>query len=229
MRRVMLLVFGFGAGGMVLLCLISSINAKEPIPLQKVFLSYNNFYPHTVMGTNLLALELQEYDGPFWEDGSNEEVFDIAALVVENQGGLMVAGGAVIVEMDAQRLVFEFSFLPPGGKALVLEKDRKRCPYETPIACYGWAREEYPENPGLVRVETVGLTGLYITNYTGCTVPGVEIHYKNYDNEKAMYIGGITYLVSEKDLMPREIRRVEPPNFASRESRVVCVWQAMDR
>ena len=226
MRRVMLLVFGLGAGGMMLLLLMGSVRDRESVSIQ---FYHSTFYPHSVMGTNLLATELRSYNGPFWEDGSNEEVFDVAALVVENQGGLMVAGGAVIVEMREQRLVFEFSFLPPSGKILVLEKDRKCYLQETPISCYGWTREEYPENPGLVSVEAVGLSGLRISNYTGCTLPGVEIHYKNFDYENAMYMGGITYLVSAQDLMPREVRRVEPTNFASRGSRVVCVWQEMDR
>ena len=229
MRRFMLLILGFGAGGMMLLALVWVIqfqgNGKETIG----FLKYDTFYPRSVMGTDLLAVEVIRYDGPFWEDGSNEEASGITALVVENQGGLLVSSGAVIVEMGKDRMVFELSFLPPGGKVLVLEKDRKLYSYQSPISCYGWTREEYPENPGLVSVESVGLNGLTLTNYTGCTVPGIEIRYKNYDPETGMYLGGITYCLEENDLLPREVRTVNPDYFTARKSRVVRILQEMDR
>jgi hypothetical protein len=180
------------------------------------------------MGTCLLAVETIRYDGPYWEDGSNEQVSDVAALVVENQGGLLIFGGAVIVETGNERMVFEFSFLPPEEKVLVLEKDRKPFSYQTPIACYGWIREEYPENPGLVSVEPMGLGGLRLINHTAATVPAIEVQYKNYDPEKGMFLGGISYCVTEEDLMPKECRLLSPANFSARESRIVRILQEMD-
>ena len=229
MRRAMLLFFGFGAGGIVLLLLIVVVQGQENGDAIKAFLQYDTFYPRSVMGTDLLAVQALEYNGPFWEDGSNEEVSGVAALLVENQGGLMVSSGAVIVEMEKEWLVFEISFLPPGGKVLVLEKDRKNYTSVSAITCYGWTREEYPENPGLVSVETMGLSGLLLTNHTGCTVPSIQVHYKNYDPEKGMFLGGISYCVTEEDLMPREVRLLNPTYFAARESRIVSVYQEMDR
>ena len=153
----------------------------------------------------------------------------MAALVVENQGGLLVSSGAVILELEKEWLVFEISFLPPGGKVLVLEKDRKRYCYGSNVTCYGWTREEYPEDAGLVSVESMGLNGLLLTNNTGCIVPGVQIHYKNYNAETGMFLGGISYCVTEEDLMPKEIRLLNPIQFAARESRIVSIYQEMDR
>lgn len=228
MRRVMLLIFGLGAGGMVLLSLVGVIRAQGSGTEQKVFAQYDTFYPRSVMGTDLLAVEAMGYDGPFWEDGSNQEVSGVAALIVENQGGLLVSSGAVIVEIGKDRLVFELSFLPPGAKVLVLEKDRKPYSYQSPITCYGWTREEYPENPGLVSVESVGLNGLTMTNHTACTVSGIEVQYKNYDPEKGIYLGGISYCITEQDLMPRETRMLNPAYFTARGSRVVRILQEMD-
>lgn len=228
MRRVMLLVFGIGTGGMMLLLLIGAVYVQRSGIEQKHLVQVDVFYPRSVMGTCLLAVETIRYDGPFWEDGSNQEVSGVAALVVENQGGLMVSGGAVIVETGKERMVFEISFLPPGGKVLVLEKDRKPFTYQTPITCYGWTKEEYPENPGLVCAESLGLNGMTLTNHTGCTVPTIEVQYKNYDPETGMYMGGISYYVVEKDLMPRESRLINPINFDARESRIVRILQEMD-
>lgn len=229
MRRAMLLIFGFGAGGILLLGWISIIQAQGSEKNTAQLLSYDRFYPRSVMGTDLLAVSAMRYDGPYWEDGTNEVVSGVAALVVENQGGLLVSSGAVIVEMDKQWLVFEISFLPPGGKVLVLEKERKSYPRESAVACYGWTREEYPENPGLISVESMGLNGVAFTNHTGSTVPSVQVYYKNYDPETGMFLGGITYCLVEEDLMPREVRLRNPASFSARGSRVVQVLQDMDR
>lgn len=229
MRRGMLVVIGFGVGMAMLLCLVVSVQAQLNGTEPKVYAPADTFYPRSVMGTDLLAVRTVKYSGPFWEDGTNEEVFDIAALVIENQGGLLVVGGAVILEIGRERMIFEFSFLPPGSTVLVLEKDRKLYTRQAPVSCYGWTREEYPENPGLVSVESMGLTGWMITNHTGVTVPSVEVHYKNYDPETGMFLGGISYQVIETDLMPREVRLLAPTGFAARESRIVQILQEMDR
>lgn len=227
MRRAMLLVMGLG--GMVLMSLILIVQVQSSGVRPKAYVPHDTFYPRTVMGTELLAVEATAYSGPFWEDGSDEYVTNVAALVVENRGGLLVTGGAVIVELESDWLVFEISFLPPGGKVLVLEKDRKNYCATSAVTCYGWTKEEYPENMGLISVETMGLTGLILSNHTGCTVPSLQVHYKNYDPERGIFLGGISYCITEEDLMPREVRALEPDNFAARESRIVSVLQEMDR
>lgn len=229
MRRGILVIIGLGIGAMLLFCLVVSVRAQLLGEVPKAYAPRDTFYPRSVMGTDLLAVRTVEYSGPFWEDGSNEEVLKVAALIVENQGELMVSSGAVIVEFGKDRMVFELSFLPPGGKVLVLEKERKYYSNESPVSCYGWTKKEYPENPGLISVESTGLNGMTITNHTGCTVPSIEVHYKNFDLESGMYMGGITYCIIEEDLMPREVRALSPDNFAARESRIVQVLQEMDR
>jgi len=229
MRRGILVIIGLGVGAMLLFCLVVSVRAQLLGEVPKAYAPRDTFYPRSVMGTDLLAVRTVEYSGPFWEDGSNEEVLKVAALIVENQGELMVSSGAVIVEFGKDRMVFELSFLPPGGKVLVLEKERKYYSNEGPVSCYGWTKKEYPENPGLISVESTGLNGMTITNHTGCTVPSIEVHYKNFNPESGMYMGGITYCIIEEDLMPREVRALSPDNFAARESRIVQVLQEMDR
>lgn len=229
MRRAFLLVFGLGAGGMMVFLLLGAVNTQRNGTQRNFLMQVDAFYPRSVMGTCLLAAETVRYDGPYWEDGSNEQVSGVAALVVENQGGLLVSGGAVIVEIGNERMVFEISFLPPGEKVLVLEKDRKPFSYQTPITCYGWTREEYPENPGLVSVESVGLGGLSLINHTGSAIPAIEVRYKNYDPEKGMFLGGISYCVIERELMPKESRLLNPVNFSTRGSRIVQIIQEMDR
>ena len=168
MRRALLLIFGFGMGGMALLTLIWWVNFPDQgIETIGIF-HQDGFYPHSVMGTDLLAVNTVRYDGPFGMDGSNEVVYGVAGLIVENQSGLPVSGGAVILETKEERLIFEISLLPPGESVLVLEKNRRPYCQETPIACYGWTKKEYPE-------EVKKLNGLTFGDHTRCTEPSVKV------------------------------------------------------
>ena len=78
-------------------------------------------------------------------------------------------------------------------------------------------------------MQTMGLKGLTLTNHSGCTVPSVQVHYKNDDPETEMFLGGISYCITEDDLLPREVRMLNPGNFTARESRVIQILQEMDR
>lgn len=226
MRRAILLIVGFGTGGLLFVFLMVSmaeqcmlVQAQEPtVPLTLAF-------PCTVEGTDLQVLELVSYEGPFWEDGSDEEVAGIAALVVENTGILQLAQGAVILEWGSARMVFEMTTLPPGARALVLEKDRTAFRRDLPEGCYGWSREEYPEDNGAV-VAREG-NALTITNVTQSIVPFVTVSFKNYDTGSGIYIGGITYTAQENLLLPGETRTIVPYHYACHYSRVINITSAV--
>lgn len=216
----MLLIVGLGTGGLLLFALCTGA-AAQYAHLQEQ--QRTRMLPGAVQGTFLQAVQLAAYEGPFWEDGTAEEAADVAALVVENTGGCYVSEGAVVLDWGEDRMVFELSWLPPGGKVLVLEKHRK--PYRDigDGACYGWASELYPENTGVVTVEQTGSAGLAFTNRTDGAIDGAAAMYKHYDQESGMYIGGITYSISVADLQPGESRTVTPWRYAAGYSRVVCV------
>lgn len=179
-------------------------------------------FPCSVTGTELTALQLARYEGPFWEDNTETEVADVAALVIEN-GGTFLAEGAVILEWEQERMVFEFYDLPPGDRVLILEKDRKRFRLGTPLACYGWDREAYHENMGHVSAEDAGGAAMAVTNRTNGIVPVTQISYKTRDPGSGMFIGGISYRVQVRNLLPGERRIVAPYHYASGSSEILYV------
>ena len=226
MRRAMLLIVGLGTGGMLfVLLLLSAAEQYAVVQAQEMPQSLSVSFPCRVTGTQMQAIALVSYEGPFWEDGSDEEVAGVAALLIKNSGDLHLAQGAVIMEWKETRMVFELSAIPPGTQVLVLEKDKAAFRQDLPKSCYGWAREEYPEYNGAVVTKEGGV--LTVTNVTQCTVPLVTVRYKNYDTASDMFIGGITYTAEAAQLLPGEARAIAPYHYAHGHSRVVSITTAV--
>ena len=222
MRKGMLVAASVGLGGILLFLFVISITWQwgqvhaHELPAQMLS------FPCDIADTNMRALQLVRYEGPFWEDDSEKEVVNTAALLIENTDGYLAAG-AVILEWEENRLVFELYDLPPGERVLVLEKDRQSFQSGVPTNCYGWETEAYPENMGFVTVEDAGGMSMAVTNCTDGTLPVVQICYKSCDPGSGMYIGGISYRVEVRDLLPGERRYISPYHYASGSSKVVQV------
>lgn len=225
MRRAMLLITGLGTGGILFALLLVSVAEQYTVVKAQELPPVTLVFPYPVTGTTLHAVALVEYEGPFWEDGSDEEVAGIAALLVKNAGDLQIARGAVILEWEDKRMVFEMTSLPPGTQALVLEKDKAAFRQGAPKKCYGWAREEYPEYNGAVQVREGDV--LTVINLTESVVPMVTVCFKNYDAAADMFIGGITYTAEARQLQPGECRTIAPYHYVCGNSRVVSITTAV--
>lgn len=219
MRRAVLLIAGMGAGGAMFFLLVLSVTAQcraVPVAMPQV-----GVFPWTVEGTELVALELASYEGPFWEDGTDEEVACIAGLVVENTGALQAAKGAVILEWEDARMVFELSGVPSGARILLLEKDRSAFRTDPPVRCYGWSQEAYPEiNAAVMTAEG---NALFLANLSKSEIPVITVQFKHYDTDSGMFIGGITYTAQAEALLPQEVRGILPFHYAPGHSRVVSI------
>lgn len=179
--------------------------------------------PCPVLDAQMEAKTMAWYEGPFREDGSDQEVTGVAALAVTNTGDTMIAKGAVIMEYEDKRMVFEVFGLPAGETALVLEKDQSPYCTDRLTACYGWESREYPENMGHISVQEAGDAKLLVINRTDGRMPVVRIRFKSYDAESQMYIGGICYETAVRDLLPGESREISPYHFLCGSSRVIGV------
>ena len=72
---------------------------------------------------NIMAIRLVSFDGPFYEDRSEEEIIGVAALELKNNGDTLVEYVEAVVYQENRQLRFEATYIPPGGSVLVLEKD----------------------------------------------------------------------------------------------------------
>ena len=176
-----------------------------------------------VEGTDLTVIYIAGYAGAFWEDDSGAVVENTAVLLVENSGDLLAAEGAVILQWEGETMVFELEGIPPGQRVLILEKDAQPYRPGLPSACYGWCREEYPENMGHVTAVGAYHGGMLVTNHTTATIPAVDIWYKAWNPDSGIYIGGIARRFQVEQLQPGESRTVYPPHFYKNSSKVIGI------
>lgn len=201
MRKVLLLLLGFGGSAVVAILLVqNTVHALVPsgTPLS---------WPQAVDQTPLRVLALVPYDGAYPEDGSGDPVVNVAALVLENHGSVTLRNGAVKLLQGKQILVFSFTMVPPGARILVAEKSRLPFSDDPVTGCWGWTLE-YSGGKHLA-VEEYGRSGLTVTNLTEKIISSASICFKPYNPDLDMYIGGYSYWVEVTDLRPG-IPRVVP-------------------
>ena len=181
-------------------------------------------FPYKINGTNLLIEGMGIYEGPYLEDGSDTPVTDTAALRVINLSNQPVERGAVILQIDQQRYVFELYAIPPGGCVYVCESEKKEFTTNPVTACTGWAAEDvWHDTSGLLTITEVGMGTINITNLTDRELPYIQLLYKSYDKESGVYIGGICHTQDILSLEPGESRTVKPYRYVSGYSRVVTI------
>lgn len=242
MRRCLLLILGFAAGGCVFLILlfvntenipsygtpvlaIVETTASDGPEYVASIASADITFPRVVEGTPLLIEDMTGYDGPFVEDGSDEEVANVAALILRNVGSVGVERASVSLERGDLRLTFEVSNLPPGAAVLVAEKNRQSCPQRNFTACTGWAEQSGESwlGGGSVGIEEMGMGMIAVTNITAEPLEKVSLFYKTYYREGGLYLGGMTYQLDAGALAPGETKQLLPQHYAAGYSHIVKV------
>lgn len=241
MRKVWLLMVGFGAAGCLMTLLLASngiLLQKDEVPVPEFSLlqeipepvagrevvSEKIALPYHIPGTSLRAVRLSTYEGPFLEDGSNRNVFHTAALEIENIGEKMVRNASVILVCANTRLVFEISFLPPGSTVLALEVHGKASSAQRFSSVSGEQTLLEAPDFGLkyLKIADVAMGVTHITNQSPRKIGPLTLYYKAALGTTPLYIGGITYAYRIAPLQPGETVILNLPNYAMDHSRIVA-------
>lgn len=150
----------------------------------------------TPLNGPLKVTAVGRYTGAYVEDGTDEEVIDVLALVVENTGENWVEYAELTMDCGGQTARFVLSVLPTGSSALLMEINRMTYAPGTAYRIKGEAKVAelsdqvmdfsdefvlYPDD-GVINVE----------NVSGEDHPEtVAVCYKNH--RYGLYIGGICY------------------------------------
>ena len=181
--------------------------------------------PESVPGTPLQIQALIQYEGPFWEDGTGEYVSNVAALMLCNPTDAGVRSGQVFLTLQGQEYVFEFSYLPAGGRLMVPEKNR--LPYVrglvTDCRCGKLVTQAFGVEASGVRLTPQGLSGILLENPGDRDLENVRLYYKLYLSEEDVYVGGSTYQVTVGDLPAGGRQEITPENFLWNYSAVVDI------
>ncbi len=173
---------------------------------------------------NIYARRLVSFDGPFYEDQNAEELVGVAALELENTGNKVVEYVEAIVYQEHRQLRFEATYIPPGGRVLVLEKDAQLYDMERIVdfQCPKIVTATVsPQN--MVQVLPDGACNLVVTNLSQQAIGCVRVFYKQYYEQDDLLLGGVTYSLVLTNLQPGESRRIAPYHFATDYSRIVAV------
>lgn len=151
----------------------------------------------------LILADYGLYSGVFVEDGSDQPVENVAALLVTNGSDQYLDFAKLIYELDGEEATFMVSGLPAGTSAWVLESSRKTANADTDFQHKDTItsfRKDAVNTLAGVDLEFNG-TMLRTTNTTDKTLRQLTIYYKVLHPD-GNFLGGITYMVALGDLAP---------------------------
>ncbi len=211
MKLIIGFVVGFSFLSIIISLMIkhnSNIMLKEPISISD----------------GLTIISTDEYNGPYFEDGTDEDVTGIQMIVLENTSKEDLQYAEIIVEYENTVAEYAVTNLPAGEKALILEKNRMKFT-DKEIENVSIKNIVFLEKMLLYEdlFEIKGLEGVVnIRNISDIDINGdIYVYYKNVEN--SLYLGGITYRIKvEQGLKAGEIRQLIA-NHYNNSSEIVMV------
>ena len=182
------------------LLFLSACNSKDANPSASAPIS-----PAQQPGVtgNLICVEISRFSGYFVEDGKDEKVQNVAAVLVANNTGKYLELATVTYKVGERTATFLVTGLPSGKKVWVLESDRLTLADGDELVLED-CEETYNPNAVLttqdLAVQRQG-NSLTLTNTTDRKLSNVAVYYKN-TLEDGTFMGGITYLIAFGDMEP---------------------------
>ena len=213
-KRIRVLLLGFCASGMVVYLLVRLCTTASSVPCRQ---DETISFP-CVMET-LVVHQLTGFEGGYIEDGSLEEVSNVAALVLENTSDRFL-NAKIQVHTCADTLEFSVYMIAPHSRLMVLEANKRQWELSDvlsvesqviPLTIEPLALELTPEGQGTLRLK----------NTTDCVLRNITVYHKTcYEN---LYVGGIVYSTEISSLLPGETVYLHPQNYANNASRVILI------
>lgn len=229
MRRAVLLILGLCGslffGWQLVLSANSILQDGQIAAVSEISLTEENslLFPIAVSDTCLIAQYPALYEGPYVEDGSDEYVVDVAAIVLFNTARTGIDYARVVLQWDQGEYVFETQMLPPREAVMVLDKSRQKFQQHQWTSCQGtqqMGEESWLDQQVLV-VEEVDTTTICVQNITDKPLQDIRIYHKSYLLPDELYIGGITYCAGIKYLAPGECVKISPFRYVKDYSKIV--------
>lgn len=183
-------------------------------------------FVQTALSDAPIMLEaMGNYTGKFVEDGSDEAVENVCAVVVKNMGDKPIQYATVTLTNEETDYTFVLSTLPAGCSALVLETEKKSCDLAPLADCevtadYTECEQLYTEDDR-VKVTFDGEL-LHLENLTDTDFRAVYVRYKNYTAGN-VYMGGITYNATFDNVLAKDSSEYDSAHFYTGGSQVLMV------
>lgn len=184
--------------------------------------------PGEIGNTGLQVTKLGGYSGIYVEDGSNDKVKNVSAILVKNNTGKIIQYAKLKFKVNGTKTAtFSFSNLKKGASLLTFEQ--KRLKYKSDdvyklksqTIAYMDKMSLMSDKIGIVTNSNNRMT---VTNKTKSEIGSLRIFYK-YKNKNGIYIGGITFTTQIKDFAAGKSLTGSPSHFDSKGSEIVMVGE----
>lgn len=167
---------------------------------------------------NLICVEISRFNGDFVEDGTDERVQDVAAILVANNTGKFLELATVTYQVGDRTATFLVTGLPSGRRAWVLESNRMSITEGDELVleeCKDTYNPNAMETTDALAVSRQGKS-LTVTNVSGKTLNNVVVYYKNtVSAEDTTFLGGITYYIVYGKMEPGDTLTQSKDHFGA--------------
>ena len=198
-------------------------------------------FPCEIEDNNLVITAFGSYTGDYVEDGDDEAVENIMAIVVQNTSDKPVQYATVTLNTaedettatsaedtesseKSSEYTFVLSTLPAGCSALVLESAKQTCDADTEFA--GITASVTECDALSTKSDKVSINfedgKLKLKNLTDTDYRAVYVRYKNFTDGN-VFMGGITYNASFESVTASESYEYEPAHFFEDTSLILMV------
>ena len=160
------------------------------------------------------------YDGAFLEDGSDDEVKNVLALLFKNNSGKDIQYAEYAFSVDGKPISFKVSDLPRGQQCVVLEASRHQRSTSEVLELISRVVAPVDMLPGSDKVIPVINDDNTITlmNTTQEDLPVVRVFYKYFYEDENAFVGGITYTATATKVPAGGSVTIAPSHFEANAS-----------
>lgn len=175
----------------------------------------------------VICSNFSRFSGEFVEDGSNELVENVAAVLVTNQSEEFLDFCTLQYEINGKEATFIVTGLPAGRSAWVMEDSRMTIAEEANFSYQGCVtsfRDGVVASTDKISIYSNGNT-LIAVNNTQETVKGVFVYYKVLHTD-GNFFGGITYSINFGDIEPGKTVQEIAGHYVNGKTEIVRIgWQ----
>lgn len=167
------------------------------------------------------------FNGQYVEDGRDELVEDVAAILVTNRSSRFLDLGTLTFDIDGKKATFVVTGLPPGRSAWVMEASRMTADHSSEFTYVSGVTSFRDQVITYTTKLTITTNGNMMTvrNNSDETLTNLVVYYRTVHTD-GNFFGGITYLVSFGDLPPGTSVETLAGHFEDGSTEIVRIsWQ----
>ena len=175
-----------------------------------------------ISGGEIVCKDYALFSGRFVEDGRDELVQNVAAILVKNESDQFLDLATISYDIDGKSAAFLVTGLPAGKSAWVMEITRMQASHSSVFTykdCITSFKSDVVLETDMFSVTADG-NMLTATNTSGKTLNNVCVYYRAIHDD-GNYFGGITYLADFGTLAPGESLEVLAGHYAQGAAEII--------